>query len=109
LQVGFDLPAVTSDMITRFMGVDYGALPGHQATSPSKVGDEDRVVVGLGKEEGKGGMALLKGGKTDWEGEWLTRFWGTDRGKSCGKSWGKSWGQSSNDRPERRGRERMRT
>jgi carboxypeptidase D len=69
LQVGFDLPAVTSDMITRFMGVDYGALPGHQATSPSKVGDEDRVVVGLGKEEGKGGMALLKGGKTDWEGE----------------------------------------
>lgn len=94
-------------MITRFMGVDFEALPGHQATSPSKVGDEDRVVVGLGKEEGKGGMALLKGGKTDWEGESVDAVMGAVMGMA-GMTSGMVCDGQIMDRPEGRGRRRGR-
>ncbi|RXK38002.1 carboxypeptidase D [Tremella mesenterica] len=64
--VGFDVPAVTDDMILRFMDVDLSLLPGSVASSPSRIGDADRVVVGVSSSTAAG-LALLKGGSTPWE------------------------------------------
>lgn len=66
--VGFDVPHVTNDMITRFMGIDFGLLPGIASTSKSKVGSVDRVRLGLASTAAPG-IPLMKGGNTDWEGE----------------------------------------
>lgn len=66
--VGFDVPHVTNDMITRFMGVDFSLMPGLAASSKSKVGAVDRVRIGLASTAAAG-IPLLKGGNTDWEGE----------------------------------------
>ncbi|ODN78321.1 pheromone-processing carboxypeptidase KEX1 [Cryptococcus amylolentus CBS 6039] len=65
--VGFDVPQVTNDMIMRFMGVDLSLLPGGIAQWESRVGSDERVGLHLGEGKGDGGMALIKGGKTDWE------------------------------------------
>ncbi|KAL7424907.1 Cell death protease [Cryptotrichosporon argae] len=65
--VGFDVPHVAHDMMLRFMGVDLALLPGHTATFESSVGDDERVSVGVLDEAPSEGLALLKGGDTDWE------------------------------------------
>lgn len=70
--VGFDLPHVTNDMILRFMDVDFAMLPGQAASSKSRIGDDERVFLGLVSSAAGAGMPLLKGGKTDWECEHLT-------------------------------------
>ncbi|WRT69408.1 uncharacterized protein IL334_006393 [Kwoniella shivajii] len=64
--VGFDVPHVTNDMIMRFMDVDLSLLPGLAAQSSSRLGDSERVVIGLGATAAAG-MPLLKGGATDWD------------------------------------------
>ena len=69
VQVGFDVPHVTNDMILRFMDVDFSLLPGLTAGTKSRVGDDERVSVGLAGAAMVTGMPLLKGGTTDWEGE----------------------------------------
>lgn len=65
--VGFDLPHVTNDMILRFMDVDFSLLPGQAASSKSKIGDDERVFLGVVSSLAGAGVPLLKGGKTDWE------------------------------------------
>lgn len=65
--VGFDVPHVTNDMILRFMDVDFSLLPGQAASSKSKIGDDERVFLGLVSSLAGAGVPLLKGGKTDWE------------------------------------------
>lgn len=66
--VGFDVPHVTNDMITRFMGIDFSLVPGVAAGSESRVGKTDRVRLGLASDKKEGGVPLLKGGNSDWEG-----------------------------------------
>lgn len=66
--VGFDVPHVTNDMITRFMGVDFSLVPGIAGSSKSKVGSVNRVQLGL-TTTAAAGIPLMKGGDTDWEGE----------------------------------------
>jgi len=61
--VGFDVPHVTNDMILRFMDVDFSLLPGQAASSKSRIGDDDRVVIGFGTG-GSTGMPLFKGGNS---------------------------------------------
>ena len=65
-QVGFDQPFVTNDMILRFMDVDFSDVPGIAATTPSRIGDDSRLIIGLAGTSA-GGLPLLKGGSTDWE------------------------------------------
>lgn len=68
-QVGFDVPLVAHDMMLRFMGVDFSLVPGWEAGAASSVGGVLRPQIGVqsaNKESGKG-MALMKGGNTDWE------------------------------------------
>ena len=67
-QVGFDVPHVTNDMILRFMNVDFALLPGLAASSTSRVGSSNRISLSLANGAAAG-LALLKGGSTDWEGE----------------------------------------
>ena len=64
---GYDVPHATNDMITRFMGVDFNLLPGILASTKSKIGSVNRVAIGLAGST-PAGMALLKGGDTDWDG-----------------------------------------
>lgn len=65
--VGFDVPAVTNDMIMRFMGVDIKELGGPTGAVDSKVGDDERPAVHFGAYPETVGIPLLKGGKSDWE------------------------------------------
>lgn len=65
--VGFDVPHVTNDMILRFMDVDVSLVAGQAASSKSRVGDDERVYLGLVSSLAGAGVPLLKGGKTDWE------------------------------------------
>jgi hypothetical protein len=84
-QVGFDVPHVTNDMILRFMDVDFSLLPGQAASSKSRIGGDERVYVGVGAGDAAG-VPLLKGGKTNVDGESSLplRFAGwTGRGPSC--------------------------
>jgi hypothetical protein len=67
-QVGFDVPHVTNDMILRFMDVDFSLLPGQAASSKSRIGGDERVYVGVGAGDAAG-VPLLKGGKTNVDGE----------------------------------------
>lgn len=66
--VGFDVPHVSNDMIMRFMDVDVSLLPGMISQWPSRIGDDERTVIYVGDGE-SGGVHLIKGGNTDWEGE----------------------------------------
>lgn len=65
--VGFDVPAVTNDMIMRFMGVDIKELGGPTGEVDSKVGDDERPALHYGAYPETVGIPLLKGGKSDWE------------------------------------------
>jgi carboxypeptidase D len=65
--VGFDVPHVTNDMILRFMDVDVSLVAGQAASSKSRVGDDERVYLGLISSLAGAGVPLLKGGNTDWE------------------------------------------
>jgi carboxypeptidase D len=65
--VGFDVPHVTNDMILRFMDVDVSLVAGNTASSKSRVGDDERVYLGLISSLAGAGTPLLKGGNTDWE------------------------------------------
>ncbi|KAJ9093470.1 hypothetical protein QFC19_008329 [Naganishia cerealis] len=54
--VGYDLPEITNDMITRFMDVDMSMVVGDIASVPSRLGDkerpqdeEERVPLGHGE------------------------------------------------------------
>jgi len=71
LQVGFDVPHVTNDMISRFMDVDFALLPGIEASSKSRIGDSDRLSLSLATGAAVG-MPLFKGGSTNWEGGWTS-------------------------------------
>lgn len=68
--VGFDVPAVTNDMIMRFMGVDIKELGGPTGEVDSKVGDDERPALHYGAYPETVGIPLLKGGKSDWECEY---------------------------------------
>lgn len=64
--VGFDVPHVTNDMITRFMGVDLTLLPGVLGSTTGKLGGVNKVA--LSTEAGQpAGLPLFKGGKSDVE------------------------------------------
>ena len=65
--VGFDVPHVTNDMISRFMDVDFALLPGQAASSKSRIGSDERISLGLVSAGIGAGVPLLKGGSTDWE------------------------------------------
>jgi len=66
--VGFDVPHVTNDMITRFMGVDLALLPGVLGSTAGKLGGVNKVA--LSTEAGQpAGLPLFKGGKSDVESE----------------------------------------
>jgi carboxypeptidase D len=65
--VGFDVPHVTNDMILRFMDVDVSLVAGEAASSKSRIGDDERVYLGLVSSVAGAGVPLLKGGNTDWE------------------------------------------
>ena len=66
--VGFDVPHVTNDMITRFMGVDLALVPGVLGTTSGKLGGIDKIALNVGTGAAAG-IPLLKGGKSDIESE----------------------------------------
>lgn len=51
--IGYDLPHVTNDMIIRFLDVDYAALAGTTAMTPSKLGEEGVHQLIIATQEGK--------------------------------------------------------
>lgn len=63
--VGFDVPEVTNDMITRFMGVDLSLVPGVLGQTSGKLGGINKVALSAGSAAA--GIPLLKGGKSDIE------------------------------------------
>jgi len=63
--VGFDVPHVTNDMITRFMGVDLSLVPGVLGSTKGKLGGVEKIALGAGAVAG--GVPLLKGGSSDVE------------------------------------------
>ena len=67
--VGFDVPHVTNDMITRFMGVDLTLLPGVLGATKGKLGGVDKVALSTDAGQ-SGGLPLFKSGKSDVESEW---------------------------------------
>jgi len=70
--VGFDLPDVTNDMIMRFIGVDTSEIPGNAASVPSKVGIDERPVVGVVDDASRVSSSLSSGSR-GLICEWLTR------------------------------------
>lgn len=66
--VGFDVPQVTNDMITRFMGVDLSLVPGDLGKTSGRIGSSQKVALSIGAAAG--GMPLLKGGGSDLESKW---------------------------------------
>lgn len=58
--VGYDLPEVTNDMITRFMDVDMSMVVGDIASIPSRLGDKERPQLG----SISGVLALPSAGKS---------------------------------------------
>ena len=63
--VGFDVPHVTNDMITRFMGVDLTLVPGTLGSTKGKLGGVNKVALSVGAVSA--GVPLLKGGSSDVE------------------------------------------
>jgi len=63
--VGFDVPHVTNDMITRFMGVDLSLVPGVLGSTQGKLGGVSKIALSVGAAAG--GVPLLKGGSSDIE------------------------------------------
>lgn len=67
IQVGFDLPHVTNDMIMRFMDVDPSDVLG-SAALPSRLGSEERVrcdssIDGAAGRGNIGTTPIVKDGK----------------------------------------------
>lgn len=56
-------------MMLRFMGVDFSLVAGWEAGAKSSVGGVLRPQIGIQteKEDTDKGVALLKGGDSDWE------------------------------------------
>lgn len=50
------------------MDVDFSLVPGQAASSKSRIGDDERVYVGVGAGVAAG-VPLLRGGKTNVDGE----------------------------------------
>ena len=63
--VGFDVPQVTNDMITRFMGVDLSMVPGDLGKAKGRLGDIDKVAWGIG--DAPLGIPLLRSGQGSWD------------------------------------------
>ena len=66
--VGFDVPHVTNDMITRFMGVNLSLVPGVLGQATRNIGGINKVALNVGTGAAAG-IPLLKGGKSDVESE----------------------------------------
>lgn len=64
--VGFDVPHVTNDMITRFMGVNLSLVPGVLGQATRNIGGINKVALNVGTGAAAG-IPLLKGGKSDVE------------------------------------------
>jgi len=64
--VGFDVPHVTNDMITRFMDIDLTLVPGVLGETPGRLGSLKKVALGL-TTVAPAGVPLLKGGSSDWD------------------------------------------
>ncbi len=66
--VGFDVPNVAQDMILRFMGEEMDLVVGDSATTPSRLGDEDRTQLGIvGQGVNTSGQPASG---TNWKGEY---------------------------------------